>query len=57
MKAIAQAGGVFVDELYQALLPDEPVAQQLEDGSPDLDWPLVDDADEPRIMVMPVNRG
>jgi len=49
-----QSGDVFVDELYQALLPDEPTASQADDGAPNPDWPLVDHADEPRVIVLPI---
>jgi len=47
-------GEIYVNELYQALLPAEPVVGLKDNAWPDTNSPLFDNADEPTIIVMPI---
>jgi hypothetical protein len=50
-----EAGEVYINELYAALLPNEPIAHAAENGAPDGNRALLDRAEDPRVVVMPIN--
>jgi len=54
---VDKPGEVFANELYQAMLPDEPVVGVKDDGWPDADSPLFNAAHEPTIILMPTKAG
>lgn len=50
----APEGSIHIDNAYEGLLPGEPAAHATEDGALDGQCPLVDDPEDPKIVVMPL---